>query len=45
MTDTESGLVDPADVSAGHDAYPMAWAGDGGAKGEIGISVQLVPGR
>jgi hypothetical protein len=36
ITDTESGLVSAADVAAGLDVYPMAWAGDGGAKGEIG---------
>jgi len=36
ITDTESGLVSAADVAAGVDVYPMAWAGDGGAKGEIG---------
>jgi hypothetical protein len=36
ITDTESGLVSAADIAAGKDVYPMAWAGDGGTKGEIG---------
>jgi hypothetical protein len=36
ITDTESGLVAAAALAAGDDVYPMAWAGDGGAKGEIG---------
>jgi hypothetical protein len=35
ITDTESALVDPADITAGNDVYPMAWSADGGAKGEI----------
>jgi len=35
ITDTESGLLSAADVAAGNDVYPMAWAGDGGTKGEI----------
>jgi hypothetical protein len=36
ITDTESGLVSAADVDAGNGVYPMAWAGDGGTRGEIG---------
>jgi hypothetical protein len=36
ITDTESGMVDPPDIAAGLAEYPMAWSGDGGAKGEIG---------
>jgi hypothetical protein len=35
ITDTESGMVDPADFAAGRDVYPMAWSADGGAKSEI----------
>jgi hypothetical protein len=36
ITDSELGLVPAADMAAGLDVYPMGWAGDGGAKGEIG---------
>ena len=46
ITDVESGLVSAADVAAGNDVYPMAWSGDGGAKGEIGdLLLQLVRPR